>query len=125
MVFILPTDVNRPLTFITTELKATLNDNVVEIYIYSSLAVGDFNPTRSDIDLMVAIKNSIEPECFEKLNRCHGRVVKLFAWWNDRIEIAYISLSALKNFKSQLHKIAVISPGEPFTIKNKELLRQV
>jgi L-rhamnose mutarotase len=37
--------------------------------------------------------------------------------WNDHIEIAYLSLHALNTFKTQSSPIAVISPGEPFHIK--------
>src|SRR2546428_449994 len=37
--------------------------------------------------------------------------------WDDRIEVAYLSVAALQTVKSQTSKVAIISPGEPFHVK--------
>ena len=37
--------------------------------------------------------------------------------WDDRIEIAYLAVIALKTYRSHVSQIAVISPGEPFHVK--------
>lgn len=44
----------------------------------------------------------------------HNDLVKEYTEWKDKIEIRYISVSALKTIKSYTGKLAIISPGEPF-----------
>jgi Domain of unknown function (DUF4111) len=37
--------------------------------------------------------------------------------WQNRLEIAYLSLEALRTFKTKSSQIAITSPGEPFHFK--------
>ncbi len=48
----------------------------------------------------------------------HDDLVLQYPAWVDRIEVAYLSGEALKTFKSQNSRIAIISPGEPFHAKD-------
>jgi hypothetical protein len=43
--------------------------------------------------------------------------VSIHRQWEGRLEIAYLSLHALKTFKTHASPIGIISPGEPFHIK--------
>jgi predicted nucleotidyltransferase len=111
-------DINDLLLTLVSKVSITLSDNLIGIYVYGSLVEGDFNYERSDIDLLVAVKEDITDEQFFCLDKMHGEIVDQYPAWYDRIEIAYVSLSNLKYFKTTLGKIAVISPGEPFNIKD-------
>src|SRR4029079_15348505 len=71
----------------------------------------------SDIDLLVATSSDIDDEEVSNLQRMHHNFVDEHKRWDDRIEIAYLSVAALQTFKSRTSKIAIISPGEPFHIK--------
>jgi predicted nucleotidyltransferase len=110
-------DINHLLEESVSGLKNILSDNLIGIYLYGSLVWGDFDHAASDIDILVALKDDITNENFKELDKFHALLVKHSPFWNDRIEVAYISLNVLKNFKSQVGKVAVISPGEPFNIK--------
>ena len=44
----------------------------------------------------------------------HQQVFISYPEWDDRLELAYISLDALETFRERHSRIAIISPGEPF-----------
>jgi hypothetical protein len=47
----------------------------------------------------------------------HGAFVAQHPAWTDRVEIAYVSQTALRTFRTQASPIGIISPGEPFHCK--------
>lgn len=111
-------DVNNLLEIIVSEAEGILGEDVIGIYLYGSLVWGGFNRARSDIDLLVVLKTDVSDEQFQHLDQMHRGLSIKFPTWNDRIEIAYVSLYNLNHSKTAIGKIAVISPGEPFNIKN-------
>ncbi len=40
--------------------KEILQDNLVGVYLHGSAVMGCYNPAKSDIDLIIVVKNSIE-----------------------------------------------------------------
>jgi len=44
---------------VKTGLESILKDEIIGIYVHGSLALGGFNPTRSDIDLIVVVPKSL------------------------------------------------------------------
>ncbi len=111
-------DINDLLDTLLSQIQAVLHQKLVGVYLYGSLVWGDFDYDISDIDLLVATSSDIDDNEFSDLQRMHQDFVDQYKRWNDRIEIAYLSVAALQTFKSQPSKIAVISPGEPFHIKD-------
>jgi hypothetical protein len=109
--------INALLDEIRASMQATLGHKLVGLYLYGSLVTGDFDDSLSDIDLMAATTETIDEADFEALNRIHTGFVANHSEWNDRLEIAYISLQALKTFRAQSSQIGIISPGEPFHFK--------
>ncbi len=59
MVQIKHSDINSLLDNISKELQNYLEDNLVGIYIFGSLAWGDFNYKSSDIDFVVVTNSDI------------------------------------------------------------------
>ncbi len=110
-------DINSLLENISKELQNCLNDNLVGIYIFGSLTWGDFNYKSSDIDIVVVTNSDITLQNFVALDLIHKKLIEKYPYWDDRIEIAYVSLSSLRNLKKSKCAIALISPGEPFNIK--------
>jgi len=84
------------------------------MYLFGSLVWGDFDEDVSDIDLLVVTRSPLVANKFEQLKQMHHNLVKIYKNLDNRIEIAYVPLSALKSFKRQTSEISVISPGEPF-----------
>ncbi|TYS68254.1 DUF4111 domain-containing protein [Sutcliffiella horikoshii] len=45
---------------LTNSIKNIIEENFIGIYIHGSLAMGGFNPHRSDVDLLVVVKQSLD-----------------------------------------------------------------
>jgi hypothetical protein len=78
---------------------------------------GDFDTGSSDIDLLAATSSDIDEEDFDNLQIMHNDFANKHKGWEDRIEVAYLSVAALQTVTSQTSKVAIISPGEPFHVK--------
>lgn len=114
----LPPTIQPLLAVVTHELPLQLGDTLVGIYLYGSAVWGDFDDDISDIDLLVVRDRDIDAEVFARLDGWHQTLESRFPDWAGRIEIAYISTNALQTFSTMRSPIAVISPGEPFNIKD-------
>jgi predicted nucleotidyltransferase len=109
--------VNEVLESLLAQMRDSLGEKLVGLYLYGSLVAGDYDDDTSDIDLLAATADGINEAEFSALKKMQDDFVALRPKWQDRLEIAYLSLRALKTFKTQESPIAIISPGEPFHIK--------
>jgi predicted nucleotidyltransferase len=110
-------DINDLLDNLLSQIQAVLQQKLVGVYLYGSLVWGDFDYDISDIDLLVATSSDIG-KAFSDLQRMQRDFIGKHQQWDDRIEIAYLSVAALQTFRSHPSEIAIISPGEPFHIKD-------
>lgn len=106
---------------IQQQLPPVLGQYLVGVYVYGSLVWGDFDDDISDIDVLVVLNGDVDEALFHTLDTFHQALAVQFPAWDDRIELAYISTAALATFRTQRSPIAVISPGEPFNIKDAGL----
>lgn len=106
--------VNELIELLLTRIRSVLESKLVGLYLGGSLVIGDFDPGTSDIDLLAALSNDIDDKEFEALRQMHEDIAKEYREWDDRIEVCYISVDALKTVKSRTSQIVNISPGEPF-----------
>ncbi|MSP13034.1 MAG: DUF4111 domain-containing protein [Chloroflexi bacterium] len=95
-------------------MQTILGTRLVGLYLYGSLVTGDFDYDISDIDLLAATATDIDAREFVDLNQIQDEIAGQYPAWAGRLEIAYVSIYALKTFKSQISQIAIVSPGEPF-----------
>ena len=112
------TNVNAMLEELLSGIQKILGNKLVGLYLYGSLVTGDFDHESSDIDLLAATLTDIDEQEFDALLTMHHDFASEHKEWDGRIEVAYLSITALKTFRSQSSKIAIISPGEPFHIKD-------
>jgi hypothetical protein len=91
-------DVNAALMLLLRGVKSILGDEVVGIYLHGSLASGDFNPTSSDVDFVVATAIELPPEWLPELAEMHARIFASELKWATRLEGSYISLPALRRY---------------------------
>jgi len=110
-------EVRELLDSLLSRLQTVLGDRLVGLYLYGSLVMGDFDPDISDVDLMAATSGVLNDSQLRALDEMHRQIMSERPRWNGRIEIAYISLDALRTFKTKASQIAIISPGEPFHFK--------
>jgi hypothetical protein len=110
-------DVNELLGDLLDQMQRILGQKLVGLYLYGSLVSGDFDRDTSDIDLLAATESDIDDQEFQQLQPMHIDLIARNQYWRNRLEIAYLSIIALKTFRMHTSKIAIISPGEPFHIK--------
>lgn len=110
-------EVREVLSELCERLIHLLGDELVGLYAYGSLAVGDFDLGHSDIDLLAALASEIEEGEFAALKELHAQLVRDHPDWKNRIEVAYVTTRGLRTFKSRPSKVAIISPGEPLHLK--------
>lgn len=105
--------INHLLRDLTSGLEAVFENRLVGVYLYGSLVTGDYDDGVSDVDLLAVLRHDIDEHDLVPLDMLHRRLIDDHPEWNDRIEVAYLSLAALRTFRSRTSRIGIISPGEP------------
>ncbi|MDQ2654311.1 MAG: DUF4111 domain-containing protein [Chloroflexota bacterium] len=106
------------LPVLTSGITAALEPQprLLGLYLYGSLATGNFMPGVSDIDLLAVTVGPMTPDVIARLQPMHAEIVTRFPRWQDRVELIYVPRQALASFRTQSSEIGVISPGEPLHI---------
>lgn len=112
------TSVDGLLDALTSSIHAVLGDDLVGIYLYGSYVSGGFDPGVSDVDLVAVTIREPDELDFAGLDRVHADYVSVHPDWNDRLEVVYVSRAALRSFRTSAACLAVISPGEPFHLRD-------
>jgi len=112
------TEIEALLNRLADEIRHNTKGSLVGLYVYGSLVTGDFDKYRSDVDLLAIVDPGVEDDTFERLDKMHARFIEEYPAWEDRIEVAYVPVLALRTFRTETSRIAVISPGEPFHFKS-------
>jgi len=96
------------------DIQAVLGEKLMGFYVYGSFATGDFTEGISDLDTTTLLKEELAEEDLAKLAAMHNAFADRHPDWRDRIETQYVTVSALRTFRTVRHPMANISPGEPF-----------
>jgi len=88
-----PLQVSKLLKIFCNEVKATLNEEFLALYVFGALGMGDFSRYQSDIDFLALIAGSVGLAEGKRLQAVHDklRVTK----FGDRLEGEYVAMSAL------------------------------
>ena len=74
-------DVNAVLQVLLSDVQAIIGNHFVGMYLYGSLATGDFDPQRSDIDFVVVTTNDLPNEMIQDLEAMHSRIASRGSKW--------------------------------------------
>jgi hypothetical protein len=96
---VLPQDVKELLDALLPGVQDALGDNLVGAYLRGSLALGDFIPATSDVDVLVVTARPIGAAEFDKLAALHKRLSASSLVYANRHEIAYIDRAAWRRFE--------------------------
>jgi predicted nucleotidyltransferase len=88
-------DVNEILSLLYTDVKEILADQLVGMYLFGSLANGDFDEA-SDIDVLFVTNKEISESAFSSLKETHSRINKLDSLWAIQLEVSYIPKDVLR-----------------------------
>jgi predicted nucleotidyltransferase len=98
---------------LATDISAALGGDLLGLYVHGSYACGDFDPDRSDLDLLAVLATDPTTGTLAVLRRMHRQIATENAAWADRIEVQYVSSAALSDFRTDPRPMLRISPGEP------------
>ena len=91
-------DVNHLLRQLEVEIRSTLGGHFIGMYLYGSLALGDFNPQTSDIDFIVVTDQELPNELLQALQAMHTRIAAGPSHWANELEGSYIPQGALRRY---------------------------
>jgi hypothetical protein len=89
-------DVNAVLQALLSGVQAVLGDRFVGMYLCGSLAGGDFDLQRSDIDFVVATGDVLPDQVSPPLEALHTRIADAGLKWAGKLEGAYVPLATLR-----------------------------
>ena len=83
-------DVNDVLNLLLTNVKEILQEQLVGMYLYGSLASGDFDPETSDVDFLFVTDNVLANEIISKLEIMHKEIWSTDLKFAGKLEGAYV-----------------------------------
>jgi hypothetical protein len=102
-------DVNALLDLLLSRMRTVLGEELVGLYLYGSLAAGDFDRDSSDIDFVAATAGEPDEREVAQLERMHEEIAASGGPWGGRLEGAYLSLAALRRYDPN-HRQPFLSP---------------
>ena len=106
---------------LSSEIQGVLGDDLVGLYVYGSWVSGGFDPGVSDVDLVAVTSPEVEALDLAALDQMQRTFVGRYPEWSDRLEIVYIGRATLRSFRTSAGSLAVVSPGEPFHIRDERV----
>lgn len=79
-------------------VQAVLGNNLIGLYIHGSLALGDFDPERSDIDFVVVTHADLPAELLPVLEAMHADIARSGLKWATNYEGSYIPQCAIRRY---------------------------
>ena len=110
---------------LVSSIHTALGDDLVGIYLYGSYVSGGFDPGISDLDLVAVTSAEVETIDLPRLDGVHQDLVARHPDWRDRLEVVYIGRATLEAFRTSPGRLAVISPGEPFHLREEPVFEWV
>lgn len=107
---------------LTSGIRTALGDDLVAVYLYGSYVSGGFDAHVSDLDLVVVTEPEIDALDLDEIERMHARIALASPDWDDRIEVVYVGRATLASFRSSAGRLAVVSPGEPFHVRDDRVV---
>jgi hypothetical protein len=91
-------EVNDALVTLLSSAQAILGEHLVGVYLFGSLATGDFNPESSDLDVLIVPDAALSDEQFAALAALHERFAAGDSPWATEIEVSYIPPGDLRRY---------------------------
>lgn len=89
-------EVNAVLKALLAEVEEILGEHLVGMYLYGSLAGGDFDPERSDVDFVVVTDGELPADIIEALAAMHRRIAIGGSRWAAKLEGAYVPKALIR-----------------------------
>lgn len=112
----LPPEAGAFVLDVVHRLREALGSGVAGVYGFGSLALGDFDPASSDLDLLVATPDEFSDAAATALREMHERIGRHGGAWARRLEVLYLPVQELAEpTRTRARRTAYMSPDTPFT----------
>ncbi len=105
-------EVNTVLFDLLARVKAILGDRFVGLYLYGSLASGDFNLHQSDIDFIVVTTDILPETTIDKLEPMHKGLAESGSKWAHKLEGVYIPKGYLPRYNPADPPLPTLNEGQ-------------
>jgi hypothetical protein len=102
---------NAVLSALLVEVQAVLGARLVGLYLYGSLASGDFDPHTSDIDFLVVTDGMLSDELVAGLKELHARLAARGPKLASKLEGAYLPLAELPRYRPNAGPFPTLNEG--------------
>jgi hypothetical protein len=89
-------EVNTVVRDLLTSMQAILGAQLRGLYLVGSLALGDFHPQDSDLDLVIVTVGTLSDETVASLREVHQRFDQSASAWATRLDAVYIPQEVLR-----------------------------
>lgn len=113
-------DVNAVLHELLDGVREVLGEEFVGLYLYGSLASGEFDPESSDIDFLVVTEGVLPAETLAELAAMHARIAAGPSRWARELEGSYIPRDAIRRYDPANAAHPTIGIDWPFGVSHHE-----
>jgi hypothetical protein len=113
---LLPAEIAPVLQSVLAGAREVLGARFAGMYLYGSLATGDFNPERSDIDFAVVTDDVLPDASVAALAELHARLAASGERWFAHLEGSYIPRAAMRRYDPDARH-PNLSIGEPLKVE--------
>jgi len=111
-------DVNIFLKLLLSNMQTVLGAQLIGLYLGGSLALGDFNPQRSDIDFVAVTVDELPPLMIIALQEMHTRLWATGTKWVRKLDGSYVPQPVFRHWTAD-HPPCPFVEGESFTLTNQ------
>jgi len=112
-------DVNVVLNALLAQVQTILGDYFVGLYLYGSLASGDFDPLRSDIDFVVVTTKQLPGKVIAALEELHRRLWASDLKWAAKLEGTYIPQNDLRRYDPDVAPCPCVNEGRFYLARHE------
>ena len=105
-------EINKLLDLLLSNTTLVLGNQLVGMYLYGSLATGDFNPETSDIDFLIVTTSSLSDKAFAELEAMHHRIWKSGLKWAAKLEGSYIPKRDIRRHDPRSAPCPTVNEGQ-------------
>lgn len=113
-------DVNAVLHDFKVRIQAIVGSHFRGMYLYGSLALGDFDPHGSDIDFIVVTDAALSDDLFVALQDIHARFDESLSPWAAKVEAAYIPRDTLRHSAPTPARYPQVEKGRTLVVDQLE-----
>ena len=113
-------EVNVVLGELLAGVQRILGADLRGMYLYGSLALGDFTPHRSDIDVVVVTAGALADDQAAALQVLHSDLAARYVPWGAELEVTYMPQRALRRYDPANARYPSIQRGETLVVEQHD-----